>query len=215
MAATSSTGIGAPLPRAEDRRLLTGEGHYSDDISRPDQVYVAMVRSPHAHAELFGIDTAAAKTMPGVLAVLTGDDWRNDDLGPPGKPEGRGAEERRRLGAVLYAALAGGDRPHPARRGNRCHCRRRNGCAGTRGGRGRRYRLQDPARGCRPRCRAGRRRAAAVGRSAGQSQSARREGKQGRHRPGLPQCRDNGVVRKLEPADHRRADGAARRAGRI
>ena len=82
MARTSSTGIGAPLPRAEDRRLLTGEGHYSDDISRPDQVYVAMVRSPHAHAELFGIDTAAAKTMPGVLAVLTGDDWRNDDLGP-------------------------------------------------------------------------------------------------------------------------------------
>ena len=82
MATTSATGIGAPLPRAEDRRLLTGEGRYSDDISRPDQVYVAMVRSPHAHAELFGIDTAAAEKMPGVLAVLTGDDWRNDDLGP-------------------------------------------------------------------------------------------------------------------------------------
>lgn len=76
------SGIGAALPRSEDRRLLTGAGRYSDDISRPDQVYVAMVRSPHAHAELFGIDTTEAAAMPGVLAVLTGNDWRNDGLGP-------------------------------------------------------------------------------------------------------------------------------------
>ena len=82
MAAISSTGIGAALPRAEDRRLLTGEGRYSDDISRPGQVYVAMVRSPHAHAELFGIGRTAARAMPGVLAVLDGDDWRRDRLGP-------------------------------------------------------------------------------------------------------------------------------------
>jgi carbon-monoxide dehydrogenase large subunit len=82
MAAKSATGIGAALPRSEDRRLLTGAGRYSDDISRPDQVYVAMVRSPHAHAELFGIDITAAAAMPGVLAVLTGNDWRKEGLGP-------------------------------------------------------------------------------------------------------------------------------------
>ncbi|MBK17805.1 MAG: hypothetical protein CMM52_03060 [Rhodospirillaceae bacterium] len=77
-----ATGIGAALPRVEDRRLLTGQGQYSDDISRPDQVYAVMVRSPHAHAELFGVNVDEARAAPGVLEVLTGTDWRSDRLNP-------------------------------------------------------------------------------------------------------------------------------------
>ncbi len=67
--------IGKPLPRKEDPRLLTGRGRYSDDVSLPGQAYAVFVRSPHAHARIRSIDTgAAARAMPGVLAVLTGAD---------------------------------------------------------------------------------------------------------------------------------------------
>lgn len=74
--------IGQPLPRKEDLRLLTGAGRYSDDVNLPGQTYVAFVRSPHAHAMLRSIDTAAARAMPGVLAVLTGADVKADGLKP-------------------------------------------------------------------------------------------------------------------------------------
>ena len=80
--ASAATGIGAAVPRVEDHRLLTGQGRYSDDISRPDQLYAVMVRSIHAHAELIAIDADEARSMPGVRAVLTGADWRGDGLNP-------------------------------------------------------------------------------------------------------------------------------------
>ncbi|MFL5251724.1 MAG: xanthine dehydrogenase family protein molybdopterin-binding subunit [Rhodopila sp.] len=66
--------VGQPVPRKEDPTLLRGEGRYSDDINLPGQVYAVMVRSPYAHGAIRSIDTAAAKAMPGVLAVLTGAD---------------------------------------------------------------------------------------------------------------------------------------------
>jgi carbon-monoxide dehydrogenase large subunit len=72
----SATGIGAPVRRKEDGRFLTGRGTYTDDINRPGQVYAYILRSPHAHAELRGIDTAKAKQAPGVLAVFTGADMQ-------------------------------------------------------------------------------------------------------------------------------------------
>ena len=72
--------IGQPLPRKEDLRLLTGRGRYSDDVNLPGQAYAAILRSPHAHARIRKIDTAAARTMPGVLAVLTGADVEADGL---------------------------------------------------------------------------------------------------------------------------------------
>jgi carbon-monoxide dehydrogenase large subunit len=78
----NTTGIGAPVPRVEDRRLLTGAGRYSDDISRPDQVYAIMVRSQQAHATLHRVTAGIASAMPGVLAVLTGQDWLDDGLNP-------------------------------------------------------------------------------------------------------------------------------------
>ena len=64
-----SAGIGDTVRRKEDLRLLTGRGCYSDDFNFPDQAYGAALRSPHAHALIRSIDTAAAQAMPGVLAI--------------------------------------------------------------------------------------------------------------------------------------------------
>jgi carbon-monoxide dehydrogenase large subunit len=75
-------GIGKPVPRKEDERLITGKGCYSDDFTLPGQAYASMVRSPHPHAHLRGIDPAAALATPGVIAVLTGRDAAQDGLKP-------------------------------------------------------------------------------------------------------------------------------------
>ena len=72
--------IGRPMPRFEDLRLVRGAGKYSDDISMEGQAYAAFVRTPHAHAKIRRVDTAAAKKMPGVIAVLTGADYVADGL---------------------------------------------------------------------------------------------------------------------------------------
>src|SRR4249919_2910931 len=72
--------IGEPVVRKEDAELLTGSGRFSDDVNLPGQAYAAMVRSPHAHARIAGIDPAQALAAPGVLAVLTGADFLADGL---------------------------------------------------------------------------------------------------------------------------------------
>lgn len=82
MTATRSKGIGAPLPRSEDFRLLTGRGSFAADFVSPDACFAAFVRSPHAHAAIRRIDAAAARAMPGVRLVLTGADAAADGLGP-------------------------------------------------------------------------------------------------------------------------------------
>jgi len=56
----SRTGIGQPVRRKEDLRLVAGKGSYSDDVSLPGQAYAIMVRSPHAHARIRTIDTREA-----------------------------------------------------------------------------------------------------------------------------------------------------------
>ncbi len=73
--------IGQSVRRREDPRLLRGQGRYFDDLKLADQLYAAIVRSPYAHADVRSIDMRAAQTMPGVHAVLTGDDYRADALG--------------------------------------------------------------------------------------------------------------------------------------
>ncbi|HMH52649.1 MAG TPA: xanthine dehydrogenase family protein molybdopterin-binding subunit [Candidatus Acidoferrum sp.] len=73
-------GIGKPILRKEDARLLTGGGRYSDDVNLPDQVYACFVRSPHAHASIERIDAAAARATAGVIAVLTGADTIADGV---------------------------------------------------------------------------------------------------------------------------------------
>ena len=75
-----NAGIGQTVRRKEDARLVTGRGNYSDDVNLPGQAYGAAVRSPHAHALIRAIDVAAARAMPGVLAVLTGQDALADGL---------------------------------------------------------------------------------------------------------------------------------------
>jgi carbon-monoxide dehydrogenase large subunit len=68
------TALGQRLRRREDARLLTGEGCFLDDIaSPPGCLHAVFIRSPHAHARILGIDTAAALALPGVVAVLTGE----------------------------------------------------------------------------------------------------------------------------------------------
>ncbi len=67
-------GIGQPVPRTEDPKLLRGEGRYTDDINLPDQAYAVIVRSRIAHGVLRKVDTAEAKAMPGVLGVYTAAD---------------------------------------------------------------------------------------------------------------------------------------------
>ncbi|HEY2138193.1 MAG TPA: hypothetical protein VGH49_20075 [Xanthobacteraceae bacterium] len=60
-------GIGKPVRRREDARLLTGGGRFADDTNLPGQGYACVVRSPHAHALIASIDTGPAEVMPGVI----------------------------------------------------------------------------------------------------------------------------------------------------
>ncbi|MBN8956829.1 MAG: xanthine dehydrogenase family protein molybdopterin-binding subunit, partial [Rhizobiales bacterium] len=75
-------GVGQPVPRSEDPRLVQGQGRYTDDLNVEGQVYAVMVRSTHAHGVIRGIDTDAAKAMPGVLGVYTGADLKAAGYGP-------------------------------------------------------------------------------------------------------------------------------------
>ncbi len=74
-------GIGQPVTRKEDLRFLTGRGRYVADIDLVRQTHAVFVFSPHAHARIRSIDKSAAEQTPGVLAVLTGEDWAADGLG--------------------------------------------------------------------------------------------------------------------------------------
>src|SRR5947207_6550953 len=72
--AISKFGMGQPVKRSEDPKLVRGEGRFTDDVNAEGQAHAVMVRSRHAHGVIRGIDTAAARAMPGVLAVHTGAD---------------------------------------------------------------------------------------------------------------------------------------------
>src|SRR5262245_11325830 len=73
--------IGQPMRRHEDLRLITGRGCYTDDIMLPRMTHAFVLRSPVAHAHIKRIEVAAARPMPGVLLVATGEDVRSDGLG--------------------------------------------------------------------------------------------------------------------------------------
>src|SRR3989454_4744589 len=87
--------FGKSIKRREDPRFITGRGQYVDDVKLPGMTYAAFVRSPHAHARLNKVDAAAAKKVPGVLAVYTGADvkvgglpcgWMLPDIKVPPRP---------------------------------------------------------------------------------------------------------------------------------
>jgi aerobic carbon-monoxide dehydrogenase large subunit len=96
--------IGQSVSRFEDPRLLKGGGRYVGDMVLPGMAFGYVLRSPHAHARIRSIDTAKAKAAPGVLAVLTGADWRASGWGDLPVPGGL----KRRDGSVFqppYPAL--------------------------------------------------------------------------------------------------------------
>ena len=102
----SKFGMGQPVPRTEDPRFITGRGRYVDDIVLPHMAHAVMVYSPHAHAEIAGIDAAEALKAPGVLAVLTGEDLNADGigtLGPRMMPEDMGGPKGYRTVRTLLA----------------------------------------------------------------------------------------------------------------
>ncbi len=74
-------GIGQSVLRVEDHRLVRGHGRFTGDVDLPGQVWLQVVRSPHANARIRRIDVAAARAAPGVLAVLTGDDYAAEGFG--------------------------------------------------------------------------------------------------------------------------------------
>ena len=96
--------LGQGLTRREDSRLLTGRGRFTADLVPPGAARAVMLRSPHAHATIVSIDADAARAMPGVLAVLTGADYREAGLGGipsgsdlmklPGTPAGQDFDHR-------------------------------------------------------------------------------------------------------------------------
>ena len=187
--------IGQSVRRREDPRLLTGRGRYFDDLKLADQFHAAIVRSPHAHADIKSIDTRAALQMPGVHAVLTGKDYRGRR--PRHDAVDGALQEARRQPDVPAAPAGDRDRPRAAcrlsgrgggrryaRSGARCRRARRGRlCAASRGGVG--------ARGVRAR------RAAALRRLPEQ---------RGVFLPGRRQGRDRRGVRQRRPC-HRAAPG--------
>src|SRR5262245_66109173 len=74
MATATERLIGKSIKRREDPRFITGRGTYVDDVKLPGTTFAAFVRSPHAHARIKQIDTAAARKHPGVVAIFTGKD---------------------------------------------------------------------------------------------------------------------------------------------
>src|SRR4051794_3445505 len=79
-------GIGQPVRRFEDKRLLTGFGRFQHDVSLAGQAHGFVLRSPHAHARIRAIDLSAAREAPGVLAIYTGEDLADAGLGTMGVP---------------------------------------------------------------------------------------------------------------------------------
>ena len=96
-------GVGARVARKEDKRFITGSGRYTDDMSVPGMKYAAFVRSPHAHAKIASIDTAAAEGMPGVIGVLTGKQLKAavPELGEAQRSDGQGRRVRMYTGIAL------------------------------------------------------------------------------------------------------------------
>ena len=90
--------IGQGVSRFEDPRLVRGDGRYTDDIKLPGLTHGVVLRSPHAHAKIKSIDTAAAKSAPGVLAVLTSADIKAAGYGDLPVPGGL----KRRDGSPMY-----------------------------------------------------------------------------------------------------------------
>jgi carbon-monoxide dehydrogenase large subunit len=81
IADSEETGIGSSVRRREDLRFITGNGNYTDDINQPGQLHAAFCRSPYPRARINGVDCEEALSVPGVVAVYTGQELVDDGLG--------------------------------------------------------------------------------------------------------------------------------------
>src|SRR5438445_13900495 len=82
MAQVADRYVGSPVLRKEDGELLNGKAQYTADLVLPGMVWMEVVRSPFAHATIKGVDLAAARSMPGVIAAFSGQDLAADWGGP-------------------------------------------------------------------------------------------------------------------------------------
>src|SRR5581483_10292805 len=98
--------IGQPVPRFEDPRLIRGGGRYAADLTLPRMLYSYVLRSPHAHAKIRSIDVTAAKAAPGVVAVLTGADWKASGFGDLPRANQRKRADGSPMFRPPYPALA-------------------------------------------------------------------------------------------------------------
>src|SRR5579863_9148266 len=101
-------GIGQPVRRFEDKRLLSGNGRFQNDNNQPGQAYGYVLRSPHAHARIAAIDLAAALAAPGVQLILSGDDLVAAKLGTMGVPFQRKRPDGSPMFARAHLGLAQG-----------------------------------------------------------------------------------------------------------
>lgn len=104
--------VGQRLRRREDDKFLKGRGRFVDDIEPAGTAHVAFVRSPHAHARINGIDSSAAAARPGVLRVLTAEDWKAAGLGELTCVHPMPFSDGRPMNEVLRPALAAGKVHH-------------------------------------------------------------------------------------------------------
>jgi carbon-monoxide dehydrogenase large subunit len=95
----SRFGSGNAVRRVEDDSLLTGRGQFADNFVLPGQAHLVFLRSPHAHARITALDVTAAKAMPGVVAVLTGEDL----MGAGVKPIPKSTDFKRHNGGETVA----------------------------------------------------------------------------------------------------------------
>jgi carbon-monoxide dehydrogenase large subunit len=101
-------GIGQPVKRFEDKRLLSGNGRFQNDNNLLGQVHAYVLRSPHAHAHIKKLDLSAAKAAPGVQLILTGDDLVAAKLGAMGVPFQRKRPDGSPMFARAHLGLAQG-----------------------------------------------------------------------------------------------------------
>src|SRR5262249_57231971 len=118
MAVAERAWIGKDVPRLEDPKLLAGRATYVDDVRLPGMLDAAVLRSPIAHARIVHIDISRARSLPGVFAVITGDDARNLSNPVPAFCAEPVVEYAMAVDKVRYAgeavvAVAAGDRYTP------------------------------------------------------------------------------------------------------
>src|SRR5438552_9109718 len=101
-------GIGQPVRRFEDKRLLSGYGRFQSDNNLLGQAYAYVLRSPHAHARIRKLDLAAAQAAPGITLIMTGDDLLEAKLGVMGVPFQRKRPDGSPMFARAFLGLAQG-----------------------------------------------------------------------------------------------------------